>query len=227
MPDKADIQIEMDLLAALEQEQGAVTQLALSKRLSVSVGLVNALLKRAARKGQAKARAVPPQRWAYYLTPKGFAEKSRLVAAYLERSLAFFREARADYAGLFVRLQASGVSRLILVGQGELAEIAILAAQETGVEIVGLLDCCANSGRVHGVRVLCNLDEVDVSAPLVIADSRAPQTTYNEMCAQYRKRQVEAPAFLRISTNPLPGVSSRNHGLGSASNDKGQDEPEP
>lgn len=216
MPDKADIQIEMDLLVALEQEQGAVSQLALSKRLSVSVGLVNALLNRAGRKGQAKARAVPPQRWAYYLTPKGFAEKSRLVAAYLERSLAFFREARADYVGLFAHLQVSGVRRIVLSGQGELTEIAILAAQETSVEIVGLLNRGANSDRIHGLRVLRHLDDIDASIPLVITDSRAPQATYDAARAQHGERQIEAPAFLRISTYSLPGICSRNHGNGSA-----------
>jgi DNA-binding MarR family transcriptional regulator len=205
MADRADIQTEMDLLATLEGGE-AVTQLALSKRLSVSVGLVNALLKRAAKKGQAKARAVPPRRWAYYLTPKGFAEKSRLVATYLDSSLAFFREARAEYVELFARLRALGIRRVVLVGRGELAEIAILAAIETGMEIVGLLDPESNNERLYGMPVLRRLDESEDSAALVITDSREPQAAFDKVRANYETRRIEAPTLLRVSTGPLQGA---------------------
>jgi hypothetical protein len=205
MADRADIQTEMDLLATLERGE-AVTQLGLSKRLSVSVGLVNALLKRAAKKGQAKARAVPPRRWAYYLTPKGFAEKSRLVATYLDSSLAFFREARAEYVGLFARLQALGIHRVVLVGRGELAEIAILAAIETGVEIVGLLDSESNNERLYGMAVLRRLDESEDSSALVITDSREPQAAFDKVRASYETHRIEAPPILRVSTGPLQGA---------------------
>jgi hypothetical protein len=205
MPEKADIRTEMDLFTALEEGE-VVSQLALSKRLSVSVGLVNALLKRAAKKGLAKAKAVPPRRWAYYLTPRGFAEKSQLVAAYLERSLAFFREARAEYAGVFAHLRASGVRRVVLVGRGELAEIAILGARETGVEVAGLLDSQTNEERLYGLRVLRHVDELDGSAALVITDSREPQAAFDKVRSQYRTLRIEAPAFLRVTTNILVGT---------------------
>jgi DNA-binding MarR family transcriptional regulator len=205
MPDRVDIQTKMDLLATLERGE-AVSQLALSQRLSVSVGLVNALLKRAAKKGQAKVLAVPPKRWAYYLTPKGFAEKSRLVATYLDHSLAFFREARAEYAELFARLEALGIRHVVLVGRGELAEIAILAAIETGVEIVGLLDSESNIERLYGLKVIGRLDDSDPSVALVITDSREPQAAFNQARAQYAMRRVEAPPFLRISASVPEGV---------------------
>jgi hypothetical protein len=204
MSDRADIQTEMNLLSTLEQGE-AVTQLALSKRLSVSVGLVNALLKRAANKGQAKARAVPPRRWAYYLTPKGFAEKSRLVATYLDSSLAFFRESRAEYAGLFARLKALGICRVVLVGRGELAEIAILAAIETGIEIVGLLDPESNNERLYGLAVLRRLDESEDLVALVITDSREPQAAFDKVRASHEKFRIEAPPILRVSTAALEG----------------------
>ncbi len=58
MADKTGLQTELDLLATLERRD-VVTQPALAKRLSISVGMVNALLKRAARKGLVKAKAAP------------------------------------------------------------------------------------------------------------------------------------------------------------------------
>lgn len=48
-----------------------------------------------------KVSEVPARRYAYYLTPKGFAEKSRLTVQYLSSSFSFFREAKADCARLF------------------------------------------------------------------------------------------------------------------------------
>ena len=101
MADKTGLQIEFDLLSALERRE-VVTQPALAKRLSISVGMVNALLKRAVHKGLVKAKAAPYKRWAYYVTPEGFQEKSRLVAQYLDASLAFFRMARREYRVLFL-----------------------------------------------------------------------------------------------------------------------------
>src|SRR3546814_11880534 len=64
--------------------------------MGVALGLANALLKRCAAKGLVKIQNAPARRYAYYLTPKGFAEKSRLVAEYLEPSLHFFRGSRSQ-----------------------------------------------------------------------------------------------------------------------------------
>src|SRR3546814_3103683 len=89
-----------------------VTQVALKQRIGVSVGLINALLKRSVHKGYVKVRKVPYRRYAYYLTPQGFGEKSRLVAKYLETSLSFFREARSQYAELFERRSEEHTSEL-------------------------------------------------------------------------------------------------------------------
>lgn len=198
MPDRVDIRTELEFYSALERGE-TISQFALSQHLSVSAGLINALLKRVLRKGLAKARAVPPRRWAYYLTPRGFAEKSRLVAAYLEQSLAFFREARAEYADLFARLRASGVQRVVLVGKGELAEIAILAAREAEAEIAGVFDFWTNDTLLYGLPVLRRSDEVDSAAVLVITELREPQMVFDRMRAQHAGHRIEAPSFLRIS----------------------------
>src|SRR3546814_4284251 len=68
---------ELDFLTAIERGE-VVTQVALKQRIGVSVGLINALLKRSVHKGYVKVRKVPYRRYAYYLTPQGFGEKSRL-----------------------------------------------------------------------------------------------------------------------------------------------------
>ena len=202
MADKIGLQTEIELLTALERRE-VVTQPALAKRLSISVGMVNALLKRAARKGLVKARAAPYRRWAYYLTPEGFDEKSRLVARYLDTSLAFFRTVRQEYRQLFVNGQKRGFSRFVLVGRGEVAEIALLAAIEADAELVGILDRKANALRLHGLPVLRSLDGVEAWDALVITESRHPQEAFDRLRGAVPAERVLAPPFLRIVREPL------------------------
>ena len=205
MADKTRLQTEIDLLAALERRE-VVSQPALAKRLSISVGMVNALLKRAVRKGLVKAKAAPYKRWAYYVTLEGFQEKSRLVAQYLDASLAFFRMARREYRALFLDGQRMGFRRFVLVGRGEAAEIALLAALEADAALVGILDREANTDRLHGLQglpVLRSLDEAEAWDALVITESRHPQEVFETLRDTVPARQVLTPPFLRIVRAPL------------------------
>src|ERR1700722_9988834 len=131
--------------------QQASNQRKLARQIGISVGLVNALVHRAVRKGLIKIKEAPARRYAYYLTPKGFAEKSRLVAEYLDVSLTFFRAARQEYGDVFARCVAAGKTSVILCGAGELAEIATLAANEAGVAVIGVFDQETNQVRVAGL----------------------------------------------------------------------------
>ena len=108
----------------------------LASELGIALGLVNAYLKRCVKKGLVKVRDAPARRYAYYLTPQGFAEKSRLTVEYLSYSFGFFRQAKTDCSELFRSAKAGGVNKIVLAGQSDLAEIAALCAMEHGVEIV-------------------------------------------------------------------------------------------
>jgi DNA-binding MarR family transcriptional regulator len=189
---------ELEFLAAIERGE-VVTQMTLRKRIGVSIGLINALVKRGMRNGYVKARKVPFKRYAYYVTPKGFSEKSRLVAIHLENSLAFFRGARSEYADIFARARTDGLSRFVLVGSGELAEIAILAAWGEGLTLLGLLDSETNQEQRYAVRVIQSLEEIGPFDAVVITDSRTPQQTFEDMRKRLAEAQVLAPPLLKIT----------------------------
>ena len=207
IPDKINIRTELSLYTALERGE-TISQHALSKRLSISAGLVNTLIRRIVRKGLAKAQSVPPKRWAYFLTPKGFAEKSRLVASYLENSLAFFREARDEYVELFRQLRRANVQRVIFAGRGELLEIALLAAREADMEVVGILDSGANESSLLSLAFLRDLKGIDPSVALVITDSRQPQLAYDRALVQAEGRRILAPDFLCITPSSAGATKS-------------------
>src|SRR6478736_6146329 len=119
--------IMLRLLDAVEQDR-AQSQRLLASELGIALGLVNAYLKRCIKKGLIKVRDAPARRYAYYLTPYGFAEKSRLTVQYLSDSFSFFRQAKADCARVFQSARELNFQNLVLCGQSDLAEIAILSA---------------------------------------------------------------------------------------------------
>ena len=88
-----ETEITLGVLNAVH-ENSAVTQRSVAQQLGIALGLTNAYLKRCVKKGLIKVNQIPPNRYAYYLTPKGFSEKTRLTAEYFSSSFVFFRRAR-------------------------------------------------------------------------------------------------------------------------------------
>jgi DNA-binding MarR family transcriptional regulator len=196
---KADA--DLDLLTALERGE-VVTQQMLKHDVGVSIGLVNALIKRAIKKGLVKARQAPYKRYAYYLTPQGFAEKGRLVAEYLECSLDLFRRARDQYANILRQIaRQGGKSRVVLVGGGELAEIAVLAAVGENITLLAIIDPGANVAKRYGIAVAPSLEAVGPIDAAIVTDLVSPQETYEALRSKLAEAQIYAPEILRITPN--------------------------
>ncbi|MFZ6017735.1 MAG: winged helix-turn-helix transcriptional regulator [Nitrospirota bacterium] len=117
-----------------------LTQRELSSKLGVALGLVNSYIKNLTSKGYITVRAIPPKRYAYYLTPKGFAEKTRLTYHLLQDFTNLYREARRDFKDLFNRLYREGVKSVVFAGADEVAEIAYISLQEVDIEFIAALD---------------------------------------------------------------------------------------
>src|SRR5476649_2814003 len=105
--------IMLGLLDAVEQDR-AQSQRLLASELGIALGLVNAYLKRCVKKGLVKVSEAPARRYAYYLTPQGFAEKSRLTMEYLSSSFSFFRQAKADCGRVFQLAREQNFQNLVL-----------------------------------------------------------------------------------------------------------------
>jgi DNA-binding MarR family transcriptional regulator len=118
-----------------------ISQRDLSKKLDIALGLVNSYIKNLVSKGYITVKAIPAKRYAYYLTPKGFAEKTRLTYHHLQNFTNLYREARRDFKELFNRLYIEeGVKSVLFAGADEAAEIAYLSLQEFDIEFAGILD---------------------------------------------------------------------------------------
>jgi DNA-binding MarR family transcriptional regulator len=197
MPKGTKAEADLSLLTALERGE-VVTQAELKQNVGVSVGLINALLKRAVSKGLVKMRQAPYKRYAYYLTPKGFSEKSRLVAAYLENSFRLFRQAREEYEEIFQDIMRLDAGQVVFVGSGELAEIALLASFDLELEVRGIYDGKSNADRICSLKVFHSLDDICEADVLVITDSRHPQSMFDKISERFGSERVFAPACLRV-----------------------------
>src|SRR5215469_12343064 len=154
-PDNA--RIVLGLLQSVERD-GAQSQRKLASDLGIALGLVNAYLKRCVKKGLLKIGQAPARRYAYYLTPHGFAEKSRLTVEYLSSSFSFFRRAREDCSAVVKAAHARGWNRVALIGVSDLAEIATICALEHGMTIAAVVDAKARRDSFVGTPVVASLD---------------------------------------------------------------------
>jgi DNA-binding MarR family transcriptional regulator len=198
----------LKLLVALENGQQA-SQRGLAARLGVALGMTNYLVKRAVRKGLLKVEKIPAKRYAYYVTPKGFGEKSRLVSQYLSSSLMFFRQARSEYSALFEQMSAQNHARIVLFGMGELAEIALLSAQEDNVNVTAVIQPGSNQDHFSGVPVLSSIEfaiELGIDA-VVITAADAPQTAYELMVDQFGADRVFVVPLLHVNCESTGGGS--------------------
>jgi len=126
-----------------ELESGEqLSQRELAGRLGMAVGLVNSYLKNFVVKGWVRVKNYPRNRYTYLLTPNGFAEKSRLAYQHLSYFNNLYTVVRQDYRRLFEGLGRQGVEAVVFCGVDEVAEIAYLSMQESGLALKAVMDNC-------------------------------------------------------------------------------------
>ena len=188
--------ILLGLLDAVER--GNVTQRRLSRELGIAVGLVNAYIKRCINKGLIKVQQIPPRRYGYYLTPRGFIEKSQLVTSYFVHSFDFFRRARASCEATLSIAAKAGHKRIGLVGASELAEIAVMVATDINdVEVVTVIDSSIKRSRILGIPVTRRMTAAagDVDA-VMITNIAQSQRAYEDAISVFGIERVYLPSVL-------------------------------
>lgn len=197
--------IMLGLLDAVEQDR-ARSQRLLASELGIALGLVNAYLKRCVKKGLVKVKGAPARRYAYYLTPQGFAEKSRLTVEYLSYSFGFFRQAKTDCSELFRTARAQGIKRVALAGQSDLAEIAALCAIEHEIEIVGIVQKGAVNHEFIGLPVFPDFNALTPVDAVLIADLVKPRETCEAVVERFGLERALIPDLLRVRMKQRNGL---------------------
>jgi DNA-binding MarR family transcriptional regulator len=203
-----DARILLDLLNSVERD-GGQSQRRLASELGIALGLVNAYLRRSVKKGLLKATAAPARRYIYYLTPQGFAEKSRLTVEYLSVSFSFFRRAKAECGVLFSTAADRGFHRVALAGISDLAEIAMICALDTGVKVTAVVDARSTLSSFIGVRVTAAFDSVmDECDAVMITDLQQIAELAEQATSLFGPERVLVPKLILPPPRFPNGVKS-------------------
>lgn len=198
LSDNSESKIVLNLLNAVDNNS-AVTQRHLANDLGIALGLANAYLKRCAKKGLIKFQQIPTNRYSYYLTPKGFAEKSRLTAEYLSQSFHVYRRAKDEYSQLLAHSAGQGKSKIAVFGSSELCQIILICARDFPVELIGFVLNDDQINSVSGITVKNTVKDLGNFDVILIADLIDPQGTYENLINVIGRDKVMAPDFLNIS----------------------------
>jgi DNA-binding MarR family transcriptional regulator len=184
--EQTEQRVMVHLLSEIERNP-TFTQRGLASELGIALGLMNQYLKRCITKGWIQASQVSPRRITYFLTPEGFKEKSQIVKDYLSRSLAFFRDARLQCEEAFAECMRQEWYKIALVNKGDLADIAKLVAQGTGIH-AEVVDIDADFTRYDAV---------------FITDIINPQETYDLVKNKVEYERLLTLKLLHISRHDL------------------------
>jgi DNA-binding MarR family transcriptional regulator len=191
-------EILLGVLSAVDRDAN-VSQRHISSELGVALGLANAYLRRCVRKGLIKIQQVPRRRYVYYLTPSGFAEKARLTGQYLSASFNFFRRARDQVSALMAECVKQGHRRVVLAGVSDLAEVALLCAQDQDIELVAIIDPDHTAPKFRGIPVYASVLGCGRIDAAIVTNLTAPEQVYKSLVAELGAERVLVARLLRIS----------------------------
>jgi DNA-binding MarR family transcriptional regulator len=192
-------EILLGVLNAIDRD-ARTSQRSISSELGVALGLANAYLKRCVGKGWIKVSQIPPRRYAYYLTPNGFAEKTRLTAEYFSYSFTFFRKAREQMSALMAQCAENGWKRIAFAGASELAEVGTLCAHDFPIELAGVVDESKAGTRFCGLPVAASLGEFGEVDAVIVTGIPGSEIIVRAMQIELGRERVLVPGLLGIAT---------------------------
>ena len=141
-----------------------VTQASLAAKLGVAVGTVNWHMKRLVEKGYVKVKRAHRRKLRYIITPDGLRFRAGLTVNYLETSMRLYRRTRERVREHLLEVKQAGYDSVLVVGDGDIADICKLTCIEQGVKVTfnsdeaPQLNCKIPVLEIYGTRVLLKLD---------------------------------------------------------------------
>ncbi len=126
---------DLILLEHIEQNPDA-TQASLAAQVGVAVGTINWHLKRLVAKGYVKVRHAERRKLRYIITPDGIALRANLTVDYIQNSFRLYRLVRERMESSLQQIRKAGYERVILLGEGDVADVCRLTCTEHGVHIL-------------------------------------------------------------------------------------------
>jgi DNA-binding MarR family transcriptional regulator len=176
---------DLQLMEEIEKNP-KISQRELSNKFGIALGVTNACIKKMARRGLIKLKGIPPRRIAYYLTPKGFAEKANLTLRFFSYNIRHYSEMKKQISKKLTEMQESGVKRIVFCGVSDEMEVAYITLYGLDMNLVGIVDEEKNwDTKVFGYKVI-GLKEVKDLSPdaILITSMRDPNPYVNNLMKQ-------------------------------------------
>jgi len=130
---------DLRLLEELERNP-IISQRELSHKFGIALGVTNACLKRMVRKGWIRIRGFDHRKIGYYLTPKGFVEKSRLTFHLVSGIVQHYSELKQVIGERLLEIQRDGMKRIVFYGISDEMEVAYITLQGVDLKLVGIVE---------------------------------------------------------------------------------------
>ena len=184
--------LTLGVLEAIDSKK-SITQRSISKDLDMALGLVNSYLKRCVKKGFIKIQQAPKNRYLYYLTPRGFSEKTKLTAEFLTSSFTFFRKSRDQIEEILDNCNKKNWKRILLFGNSELAEITSLYSKNHEVQIMQVYNTSnLRDSKQDNFPPASDLDAI------ILTDLTSPQKSYEQLVTVYKSKPILVPKLLKV-----------------------------
>lgn len=150
------------LLEAIDKE-GDQSQRELSRKLNMSLGLVNTFIKKMKNRGVFKTSSLPGNKVKYILTSEGLAEKTDLTINYISYSIQHYKEIKQRVSKVLTAPKLSGKRKIVFYGAGELCEIACVILSEKKLYEYDIIDDAKAGEKICGITIhkeaeIVNLD---------------------------------------------------------------------
>ncbi len=130
--------LEFQVLDAVHENEGHITQRHISQRTGRSVASVNFALRLLAVKGYIKISGANPRNLRYHLTPTGILQKTILAYNFVRRQSALYEEVRKDVLGKLKELAEEGIRKVSVYGWTPFAEAAMLYLVSEGIQVTAV-----------------------------------------------------------------------------------------
>ena len=130
---------ELRFLEELERNPIS-SQRELSHKFNIALGVTNACLRRMVRKGWIRIRGLSHRKVGYYLTPIGFAEKTKLTLHMISYTIQHYSELKKMISQRLLEMEREGFHRIVFYGISDEMEVAYITLQGVNLKLVGIVE---------------------------------------------------------------------------------------
>jgi len=106
----------------------------IAKKLGISLGLTNLIIKRLAKKGYLKVSQLNARKIEYILTPQGFAEKAKKVLSLYPQDDSTLKILKQKIQQIILNEYNNGKRKFVIQGNNELSELVEISLRNLNLE---------------------------------------------------------------------------------------------